>query len=314
MHRQGGALVLRKESKPEALGKPWAALSLRREIAFLRDLPAASQADFPSLLRHWESEDSLGYEIPYHEDCPDLARLILSGKLSQTEADQMQEELADAIFLRLHQPIQPRESLAKHVAETMFSVLERLADIPEFAELVNSRSVVINGRSWPGVRTLVEAVLAQNSLAELDGIAVRLHGDLILENVLRCPGTRLLLIDPVSVAAVDAGHPLFDLVKYESHASGELHAFRKELLDAGPIANGYELRVWTESADIRAFSSLDLAGRFRQRYVQTYRPVNPWLYAVLEAYFALVMAVNTSGKQQWARVLKGIMSLGRAIS
>ena len=60
---------------------------------------------------------------------------------------------------------------------------------------------------------------------------MRLHGDLFLENILLPTSsdqplwpTQLVLIDPVSVAGMSAGHPLFDLAKYESYATGELPA------------------------------------------------------------------------------------------
>ena len=66
---------------------------------------------------------------------------------------------------------------------------------------------------------------------------------------------QLVLIDPVSVAGVTRGPPLFDLVKYESYATGELLALRSEWVDLAGFdgRDEYRYRVCWESAVLAPF-------------------------------------------------------------
>ena len=104
---------------------------------------------------------------------------------------------------------------------------------------------------------------------------MRLHGDLFLENMLWRPADdaagnspQLVLIDPVSVAGVMGGPPLFDLVKYESYATGELPALRSEWVEVAGFdgSDDYRYRVRWDSAELAPFRRLDWHTRFRRAF------------------------------------------------
>ena len=153
---------------------------------------------------------------------------------------------------------------------------------------------------------------------------VRLHGDLFLENILlpkfsslkQWP-TQLVLIDPVSVAGISAGHPLFDLAKYESYSTGELPAMRRGHVQVTGIEGHNEKQLdftidW-QHLDMKAYTDINWHRSFRQSYINHYGPVDEAIYALLEAYFAAAMVVCTEGVEQQARALKALFSLERAI-
>ena len=127
-----------------------------------------------------------------------------------------------------------------------------------------------------------------------------------------------MLIDPVSVAGISAGHPLFDLTKYESYSTGELPAMRRGhvqitgLGSTGEQSLGYAIG-W-QHADMQAYTNINWHTRFRQSYVKHYGPVDEAVYALLEAYFAAAMVVCTEGTERQARALKALVSLERAIA
>ena len=128
-------------------------------------------------------------------------------------------------FLEYATPRLPNWPLLS-VVEHALGALE--AD-PALGRLVRAEAIRLNGASQAGPRTAFGRAVADGALvAALDAEPqVRLHGDLFLENMLwrtaeAAAGNspRLVLIDPVSVAGVMGGPPLFDLVKYESYATG----------------------------------------------------------------------------------------------
>jgi len=153
---------------------------------------------------------------------------------------------------------------------------------------------------------------------ELDsGPQVRLHGDLILENVLvpdreeEDSGRPFLFIDPVSVAGVTAGHPACDLVKYESYATGLLFSIRSGTTIGIAITPGtkeFELNSGASTKAMHHFRSANLGPGFRASYTERYGSPNPDLLNLLDGYFSLAMAINTSGQQPLTRALMAAKS------
>ena len=142
--------------------------------------------------------------------------------------------------------------------------LRALEAEPELARLIRAESIRLNGGPQAGPRMAFARALTDGAIiAALDAEPqVRLHGDLFLENILWRRGRGaasisppLVLIDPVSVAGVVSGPPLFDLVKYESYATGELPALRSEWVDVGGFDGGddYRYRVRWHSAELAPF-------------------------------------------------------------
>jgi len=197
--------------------------------------------------------------------------------------------------------------------EHSLATLERDA---ELAPLIRAASVRLNGDEHAGPRAAFARAKRDRALfAELDRAPqVRLHGDFFLENTLwrraeSGDAPRLLLIDPVSVAGVSAGPPLFDLVKYESYATGELVALRAAWVTAAGFdgESEYSYRVSWERPELTPFRTLDWYRRFRRAFEGKYGAVDRRVYRLIDGYFSVAMAVNTSGVQRRARLLKATL-------
>jgi hypothetical protein len=321
-----GSLRVRKNSKGPAAPGPWGVSTLRREIEYLKALKGKAADLFPALLAAWDDGSQLGYEMACVENSIDVAALAQSTAMTQQQADAFQDLLGQALFKHLHRPVAPHESLASHVQQTITEAITQLSRHDQFAPLIDADAVCINDTPVVGLRSALRRLLREPAaLGTLDASpCVRLHGDLFLENVLvprqddaTATPTRFKLVDPVSVAGVYQGHPLFDLVKYESYATGELLAMRAEKVYvdgfADPSAGRYAYRVCTDDPAIKPFRIIDWHSRFRAAYVRQYGQVDRRAYCLLEAYFALVMARCTSGLHQQARVLKATLALSETV-
>jgi hypothetical protein len=327
-----GSLRVRKSSKGDAPPGPWGVAALRKEIAYLSTLPERARAAFPPLLAAWDDASvdppQVGYEIPFYADHLDAGALARKRALAQPEIDQFQDALVDLVLERVHAPAPSgAEPLSAHVASVVGHALGALEADPDLASLVRAESIRLNGAPQAGPRAAFARASADSAvLAALDAVPqVRLHGDLLLENVLwRRPdpapspavGPQLLLIDPVSVAGVTSGPPLFDLVKYESYATGELAALRSEWVDVGGFDGGddYAYRVRWQSAELAPFRSVDWHTRFRRAFDAKYGPVDGRAYRLIDGYFSVAMAVNTGGTQRRARLLKATQDFNAAAS
>ena len=74
----------------------------------------------------------------------------------------------------------------------------------------------------------------------------------------------------------------------------------------------YSLEIpWGIDA-LRPFERIDLTTQFRKDYISLHGKIDPHHYQLIDAYFSLVMARNTTGLHQFARVLKGCQCLARA--
>jgi len=323
---QDGRLHIRKTSKGERALGPWSVSAFRNEIHYMRALQGPAAECFPALLAAWDDGQHLGYDMAYVGDTQDVGALAQAAALSQHQADAFQDQLAHLLFDFVHEPVTPRLRLSDHVRETILLALTELTERREFAPLIDAEFVWINGRRLLGPRAAIQRLTQQdNALRALDQPPqVRLHGDFFLENIIlpaptvdRTSPTQITLLDPVSVAGVYEGHPLFDLVKYESYATGELLALRAEKIDlAGyddPSANRYTYRVRFEDPIIGPFRRIDWQGRFRAAYEAAYGPVTRTAYDLLDAYFAAVMAICTTGLHQRARLLKTVIALNATL-
>lgn len=305
-----GALRVRKESRALRDPGPWAHAALRNEISFLKAFHGQERIPLPPLLDSWDGK-TIGYEIPFYDDRVDFAKMLLAGDVEQGVADGMQSQLGAAVFDGLHSAeLLKREQFAMHVREVIRESIDALAGEARFSALCQGAPVEINGRSVPTLSSSLHLLDEESAFESLDAtLSVLLHGDLILENILWSP---MILIDPVSVAGLTSGHPLFDLVKYESYATGELYAIREELVTAEPAGAGYVFEIDWEHEKLAEFGRLDLCTVFRDCYRRAHGEVDPTLYALIDGYFSLVMARNTTGAHQWARVLKGCHCLASA--
>lgn len=321
-----GSLRVRKSSKGDAPPGPWGVSALQKEIEYLSTLPARAALAFPPLLASWDDAFAVparvGYELPFYGAHVDAGQLAREGALAQAEIDEFQDTLAKVLLEGVHVPAEPRdEPLSAHVRAVVEQVLCTLEAASDLAPLIRAESIRLNGETRGGARVAFERALADGALvAALDGEPqVRLHGDLFLENALwrrseDGASPRLVLIDPVSVAGVMVGPPLFDLVKYESYATGELLALRAEWMEVRGFdgENEYSSRVRWERSELAPFRRFDWHTRFRRAFEAHYGPIQRRAYRLLDGYFGVVMAVNTAGTQRRARLLNAIADFNAA--
>jgi hypothetical protein len=128
---------------------------------------------------------------------------------------------------------------------------------------------------------------------------------------------RLVLIDVVSVAGVTFGLPLWDLVKYESYATGELMALRAEKIDVAGLGEGtgrYRCRIRTEDTALAPFVQRDWHSLFRAAYEQMHGVIDRRLYRFIHGYFNAAMALNTTGLQRQGRLLRATEDFNAALA
>jgi hypothetical protein len=323
-----GSQRVRKRNKAEAGGSPWGVESLRREIAYLRSRPESAAAVLPPVLASWDHNTDtgrdLGYEMPFYADHTDAGRLAREGALPQSEIDEFQDALSEAVFGRIHQNVILKSSLATHMLDVIDHALSGLAGDSDFGRLVNSEVISLNGARALGPRAAIDRLKTDGHvLTAVDAApTVRLHGDLFLENILwrrsseKHHDARLVLVDPVSVAGISEGPPAWDLVKYESYAKGELLALRTERVEVngmGATNSCYEWRYRWEDVSLTPFRNHDWHSRFRRAYIAKYGEPDTSLCAFIDAYFSLAMAMNTSGLQRQARLLKATSDLNAVL-
>jgi hypothetical protein len=323
-----GTTRVRKRNHGTGGSSPWGLESLRREIRYLNSLPPRAAAVLPAVLASWDGVGrdgpDIGYEMPFYSAHSEAAVLARTSALSQDEIDRFQDELAEAVFERLHERMTPPESLSAHMVTTMRHALDGLGADSELRALIENKNLELNGNAASGPRTALERIIAAGEvLTMMDaGKTVRLHGDLFLENILwRSTGAlegerHLILLDPVSVAGISCGPPLFDLVKYQSYATGELVALRAECVEVtgvGEADGRYTWRIRNEDPQVAPFRSRDWHSGFRRAFEANYGVVNERLCRFIDAYFSLAMALNTTGLQRHARLLKATTELNAVL-
>ncbi len=320
-----GSKRVRKISKGVESAGPWGMDNLRAEAHYLATLEASLHDFFPPLLGHWDT-DTTGYDMGYMENYVDVGKIAQQQVFNQPQADAMQAYLGQRLFTQLHTPAITPPVLVANIKDTLNKAVHCLQTHSQLQLLLDA--VSINQLPVVPLEQQLQALYAGTLLTQLDATPqVRLHGDLFLENMLlpaHDPGQnwpqQLVLIDPISVAGIGAGHPLFDLGKYESYATGELPAMRQERL----LTSGFEAKDqtqqqfhwaidWQDPA-MAGFKKVNWHGRLRSLYVQHYGPVNTALYELLQAYFAAAMVVCTEGREQQARALKMRASLQLALT
>lgn len=325
------SLRVRKQSKPLNADQIWGLESLRREITYLQNQPDTPARVFPPLLDTWDQpkadgSPNVGYEIPFlagHRDMGSLARETIP---NQTEVDEFQSRLADALLHHVHLPANDASPLSVHLVEAVTDALTGLGHDPLFAQLLEADQINLNGKPMRGPRAAWEKITSDSGLlTSLDEVpAVQLHGDLFLENILwtdasPSDGTpRLVLIDPVSVAGVISGPAVFDLVKYESYAKGELPALRSEWVDVSGFnpdnpGTDYQYTINWAEVGLRSYRQRDWCSILQQKFVDHHGPINRQHYQLIDGYFSVAMALNTSGKQRQARLLKAVIEFDGAL-
>ncbi|MGY8861458.1 MAG: hypothetical protein ACKVJ2_02375 [Pseudomonadales bacterium] len=328
-----GSQRVRKQSKGQQSAGPWGMENLRAEALYLQELEPHLLDLFPRLIASWE-QPAPGYDMSYKKGCVDVGQLAQTKVFNQQQADDFQTHLGKRVFGQLHTPSHSACKLSANILDTLQKAAHTLAvpyaattpaEPPNLGCLLADQ-LIINGQSCSPLATNITRLTTQKNLLQAidNQPQVRLHGDLFLENILlpkfsslkQWP-TQLVLIDPVSVAGISAGHPLFDLAKYESYACGELPAMRRGHIQVTGIEQGntqkLDFTIDWHNTDMQAYTQINWHSCLRQSYVAHYGPINEAMYALLEAYFAAAMVTCTQGVEQQARALKAIFSLERAL-
>ena len=286
-----GSLRVRKRSRGDAPPGPWGLAALRKEIEYLSTLPPRARAVFPPLLAAWDDAAAdphlVGYEVPFYADHFDAGALARERALAQAEIDQFQDALAEVLLERVHASAPAAdEPLSVHLVSVVNHALGALEADPDSSRgwfAPNRSGSTASRRLDRGRRLRGPAPTARSSPPSTPnrrcgctGICSSRTccGDDQTGRRLRQSGPQLLLIDPVSVAGVTSGPPLFDLVKYESYATGELAALRSDWVDVGGFDGGddYAYGVRWQSAELAAFRSLDWHMRFRRAFEEGTAP------------------------------------------
>jgi hypothetical protein len=317
-----GELRVRKISKGDASAGPWGRDNLRAEAAYLRGLESHLKDFFPALLDNWDG-DTTGYDMTFQQGNINVGELARRQLFSQSQADAMQDYLAQRVFKQLHTPCDTVPILAANMADTLLKAQACLQQQDDLQCLLSQ--IVINQRPVSSLDQQLQQLIDSPLLHSFDQQPqVRLHGDMFMENMLlpeQNPGSdwpqHLMLIDPISVAGVGAGHPLFDLGKYLSYATGELPAMRQQRVIVTGFENAkkgqFSWQIDWQDPAMAGFNNVDWHSTMRQAYEQHYGVINASAFALLEAYFAAAMVVCTTGLEQQARALKMRQSLQIAL-
>ena len=320
-----GSQRVRKQSKGQHSAGPWGMDNLRAEAQYLQDLEPHLLDLFPRLIASWE-EPAPGYDMAYKNDYVDVGQLARAKVFNQQQANQFQTHLGKRVFGQLHTPSSAPCELSDNILDTLKKAAHAVASLADFRCLLED-PLNINGQACAPFAVNIMRLTTQTQLLQaIDSQPqVRLHGDLFLENILlpkfsslkQWP-TQLVLIDPVSVAGISSGHPLFDLAKYESYSTGELPAMRRGHTQITGMHRDFAQQqlgftIDWHHKDMKAFTEINWHSSLRQSYVNHYGPVDEAMYALLEAYFASAMVICTDGVERQARALKALVSLERAI-
>ena len=323
-----GSRRVRKRNKGAHAKGPWGVESLRREIRYLTTLPPGAAETLPPVLACWDctvnGASDIGYETPFYFRHTDAGELARRGTLSQGEINAFQRDLAEAVLARIHAPMTPAEPLSRHLTDTIEHALAGLVADPALARVIGAPMIALNGQRSVGTREALRRIVEEtDALKALDAVpSVRLHGDCFLENILwrsaaePADERRLILLDPVSVAGISCGPPFFDLVKYESYATGELLALRSERVELAGMNSPdhvYHWRIRTEDSALAPFQTLNWHRDFRRAFEARYGEPDYRLCRLIDGYFSLAMALNTTGLQQQARLLKGTAELNAVL-
>ena len=317
-----GELRVRKISKGDASAGPWGRDNLRAEAAYLQGLEYHLKDFFPALLDNWDGETT-GYDMAFQQGFINVGELARRQLFNQAQADAMQDYLAQRVFKQLHTPCDTAPILAANMADTLLKAQACLQQQDDLQCLLGG--IEINQQAVSCLDEQLKQLIDSPLLQSFDQQPqVRLHGDMFMENMLlpeKDPGSdwpqQLMLIDPISVAGVGTGHPMFDLGKYLSYATGELPAMRQERV----IVTGFDdtdkgqfsWQIDWQDPAMAGFNNVDWHSSMRQAYIDHYGAIDTQAFALLEAYFASAMVVCTTGLEQQARALKMRESLEQAL-
>ncbi len=311
------------------LDAPWAREVFIQEWRYLRGLPASLRPPFVQVLAECDellanpppSDRPLWFDMEHLDGFTDVRALLAEGGLDIShgcctgETICLQELLIAALLDGLYRlPGAPFEA-DRIIWPVIEQVLALALTDAELGAYARADSLDINGEVHANLRRTVPTARADDRVrAQLESVpSVRLHGDLFYENVLyRADPPAIRLIDPVSVAGVEAGPVVFDRVKFASWLGGELYALRHGAFELSGEPGGTPPRVqyvWDENDPVlSALQEVDLGSGVLAAMDELTGPSDE-AQAVLEAYFNLAMVANTPMPQKLLRYARAVERL-----
>lgn len=176
--------------------------TLRRQYDDLRRINYYSPGLAPQMLSYGENESEFYYDMEYLDDYKELSHF----------PKPVQHKLVQRVLEVLHRdlycyskPISGKDWMKDFLKEKIFAKYSYLESLgPEFALLVNSNEVSINGKVCSGLRSYFGDGSAIPSTLCPDSVSP-IHGDLTLENILYNDSTDTFrLIDTSGARYVDS--------------------------------------------------------------------------------------------------------------
>jgi hypothetical protein len=333
LHDRHKGLIVRKQAKPEIRG------TLQAEIDWLQEVPPHLRDYFPRVLRLGKNQqegNALFYEMPYfdHEWLP-LSEPILTGALNYTQSFALIAQVMQVMFEGIFPMTYPEdgEQYVDQLVALIEQSVRRTAQLPAFASLIFSDTIVLNGCEQWNVFPLLERLKSEDVLRKALGPAVirKVHGDLYPENVLlhlpslRRVTPRVMLIDPVAAIGLNRGDFAMDIAKFQSWLSAELLTVRLGLFSiekrpGAPVSFSMALhtrepqvQMLQDGALLEEFTRLVDSAAWAQRICHEDRH---WRQRVsfYEALYALSMVPLVPPWQSLARFLVGLRHLNQFVA
>ncbi|OAA36726.1 hypothetical protein BBO_08005 [Beauveria brongniartii RCEF 3172] len=233
-------------------GRPW----LERQNRFLETSVAVQETDiFVKPLKFTANDETFSIDFPYlaSQTLAQLAMAGMGGNLLLDTTSELLGEMAQKVW-----PKTATEAPKDFIEKAHFDRIDRRvaiarAAVPELGAIIDSREIVLNGRTLLGFHSVMEQLRSHPAIGAISPTLIgEIHGDLNLHNILCCVGPSakrpVALIDPRGV------HLLSDFAKTRDFEPGdyayELSKLKFSLSAFSEIRHGF-LKLQGQGTDFR---------------------------------------------------------------
>ncbi|KAM3549329.1 hypothetical protein ARSEF4850_008915 [Beauveria asiatica] len=233
-------------------GRPW----LERQNRFLETSIAVQETDiFVKPLKFTANDETFSIDFPYlaSQTLAQLAMAGMGGNLLLDTTSELLGEMAQKVW-----PKTATEAPNDFIEKAHFDRIDRRvaiarAAVPELGAIIDSREIVLNGRTLLGFHSVMEHLRNHPAIEAISPTLIgEIHGDLNLHNILCCVGPSanrpVALIDPRGV------HLLSDFAKTRDFEPGdyayELSKLKFSLSAFSEIRHGF-LKLQGQGTDFR---------------------------------------------------------------
>ncbi|PQK09495.1 hypothetical protein BB8028_0001g15650 [Beauveria bassiana] len=253
--RPDGTLEVHKTCSHDGIdenGRPW----LERQNRFLETSIAVQETDiFVKPLKFTANDETFSIDFPYlaSQTLAQFAMAGMGGNLLLDTTSELLGEMAQKVW-----PKTATEAPKDFIEKAHFDRVDRRvaiarAAVPELGAIIDSREVVLNGRTLLGFHSVMEQLRSHPAIEAISPTLIgEIHGDLNLHNILCCVGPSanrpVALIDPRGV------HLLSDFAKTRDFEPGdyayELSKLKFSLSAFSEIRHGF-LKLHGQGTDFR---------------------------------------------------------------